>query len=91
MDVIQRRLEKMNKRIDEFGGALQDIQVEQRALTRQSERVETSINRLADTFDLFKISINDVFEGLLQHDSDHVRWRHAIEDRLSDIEKKLAG
>ncbi|MBI3924487.1 MAG: hypothetical protein HY319_03010 [Armatimonadetes bacterium] len=91
MDEIRLTLNRMQQRMDDFDGALQDLQVEQRALTKQSERVEETVTRLARSFELFKIAINDVFEGLVQHDTDELRWRNAVEDRLSEIERRLAG
>lgn len=91
MDDLRRRLEEMEKRLDDFGGALQDVQVEQKAITQQSQRVESAMTKLSGAFDLFKVSVRDVFEGLIQHDTDQLRWRHVVEDRLSNIERKLAG
>ncbi len=133
MDDVKKALERMQQRMNEFGGQLQDLSGELKAYGQQTmvltqnlntvthnlntvaqnltmvthlmaisadhlgtvtdtaRRVDEKATKLAETFDLFKVSANDEFAGLIAADIDMLDWRERMEIRVSDIERRLAG
>ncbi|MBI3929941.1 MAG: hypothetical protein HY319_30660 [Armatimonadetes bacterium] len=61
------------------------------ALAKEAATASEAMGQMRNQFSTFLVRFNEVVEMLVQNDTDSLRWRAEIEQRLRQVEDRLAG